>query len=177
MIRYTVPLSAVAVSAAQDLFEIVSFRGGNVRVDQIMVAQYSDFADAEDEILSLLVMRGHTTAGSGGAAVTPRPWNRYANAAKFTAARNNTTVASAGTPHTLIADGFNVRAGYYWKAPPVDLKGLKLLLNSAPYGGVADRMPEQIIVGPSERLVLRITVPADVITMNATIVVDEFFGG
>lgn len=174
MNRFSVTLNAVAVSAAQDVFELTSGKSSNLRIAEMFLSQYSDFADAQDEILSVLFIRGHTTAGSGGAAVTPRPFNRYLPAATFTAARNNTTVASAGTTHTLIADGFNVRAGWYWKAPPLDLDRAQLDFQNAPYAGIARRMPDQIILGPAEIGVLRITVPADAITMNATIVVDEF---
>ena len=175
MIRYSVTFNAQAETAAQDVFELVAAAGKNLRVAEIFLSQYSDFADAQDEILSILFMRGHTTAGSGGAAVTPRPLNRYAPAALFTAARNNDTVATSGTIHTLIADGFNVRAGWYWKAPPFDPEGgFQMQLPTSPYAGAALKMPDQIILGPSERGVLRITVPADSLTLNGTIFVDEF---
>lgn len=173
MIMYSATFIAVSIAAAQDAFEIVAPKNKSVRIAEIYLAQYSDFADAEDEILSVLVQRGYTTAGSGGAAITPRPFNRYLPAAETTVARNNTTVATSGTIHTLIADGFNVRAGWFWRAPPLDLSRFEYNLPTSPYAGLAAKMGNQIILGPSERAVVRLTVPADALTANGTLIFDE----
>lgn len=149
---YSLTLTGVAVSAAQDIFELVAAATTRVHIHEIVIGQYSDAGDTEDELLGILLMRGHSTTGSGGAAVTPVKWNPYLRAAAATAARNNTTVASGGSPVTPVADAFNVRAGWYWRAPAE---------NAA------------LVLEPSARFVARITAPADALTMNATLVFSE----
>src|SRR5215207_1206238 len=92
--------SAVAVTLAQDVFEIATPANVRVRLREVRIGQYSDFADAQAEILSVTVMRGHTTTGSGGTTLTPtnvHPWSR---AAVSTVKANNTTVATGGSPVT-----------------------------------------------------------------------------
>ena len=156
---YSATFSAISVSAAQDVFEVVAAATARVAIREIVLGQYSDFGDAEDELLSVQVIRGYTTSGSGGASVTPRPLNSYDRDAVTTVERNNTTQASAGTAHVLIADSFNVRAGWYL--------GSKNYVTSE-YG-----REHGILLKPSERLVVAITVPADALTMNGTIVFEE----
>jgi hypothetical protein len=64
---------------------------------------------------------------------------------------NNTTIAANGTAVTLYSDVWNVQSGW-WYAPSE---------------------PEMIVIDVSSRLVVRSTLPADAITMNATIVFEE----
>lgn len=156
---FTATFAAVSVSAAQDVFELTAPSTSRVRVKEIRIGQYSDFGDAAAEILSVQVIRGYTTAGSGGAAVTPsnlEPWSR---AAAATVARNNTTVAQDGSAQILIADSFNIQAGWWWKGDPPD-----------PIRGYVG---SEIQLAPGAILVVRITAPADAITTNATIVFEE----
>lgn len=149
---YTATVAAVAVTAAQDVFEIVSPSTSRVRIREVRIAQYSDAGDAQAEMLSILVMRGHTTSGSGGSSVTPNNVNHYSTlTASSTVEANNTTVASNGSPVTLIADAWNVQGGW-WYTPDEN---------------------EMIVIDVSTRLVFRITAPADSITLNATLVFEE----
>lgn len=160
MAIYSATFVAVAVSAAQDLFEIVAPSDSYVMIREIRVGQYSDFGDAQAEILSIQVIRGHGTTGSGGAANTPVNWSPAtgALAATSTVATNNTTVAAtgAGAPLVLVADTMNVAAGWWWEAPR-DREG---------------RVRGFEIKG-GQRLVVRITAPADALTMNGTLVFEE----
>jgi len=152
---YTVTFSAVAVSAAQDLFELTPADDKPIRLHGIAVGQISDSGDAQDEQLRWTIIRGHATSGSGGSAATPQPVNSSVDtAAGFTAETNNTTVASAGTGVTLHADAFNVRAGlqYWW--PPECRPG-------ASQGNTL--------------LVVRITAPSDALTMDGTLYVEELY--
>lgn len=144
---FTATFSAVAVSLAQDLFEIVAHSSSRVEICEIDIGQYSDAGDAQDELLSILIIRGNTTSGSGGSSVTPRNFFSGSRAAVSTVEANNTTVASAGSPVTMHASSFNVRAGWYHRPPP----------------------GERIILEAGERLVVRITAPADEVTMNGTL--------
>src|SRR3990167_2451126 len=70
---FTATFSAVAISAAQDAFEIVASQGSLVKIRAVTLGQYSDFGDPATtaEILSVLIVRGYTTAGTGGSTVTP----------------------------------------------------------------------------------------------------------
>lgn len=110
---YTVVFENVAVTAQQDFFEITPASNkpimlGGLTLDN--VGGNADAGDAQEELYQILVRRGHTTSGSGGTAPTPRPLRSSAGAAAgFTAEVNNTTIASLGTTHDLLAIGWNVR--------------------------------------------------------------------
>ena len=67
---YSVVFSAVAVSAAQDLFEITPADDKPVEIVGIELGQSSDAGDAADELLQISIIRGFTTSGSGGTAPT-----------------------------------------------------------------------------------------------------------
>ncbi len=152
MPMYSVTFSAVAVSAQQDLFEIVSAASGIVLIHGFSLFQTSDHGDAQAEGLQLLWVRGHTTSGSGGSAATPVKQNSIDVAASSTCEVNNTTIASAGTTVTYAADGWNVQAGtgpYFW--PP----------------------EVRPVLRNSERGVLRMSAPADAITLTGTIYFEE----
>lgn len=160
---YTATFSAIAVTAAQDAFEIVAPSDRRVLIHDIILAQYTDFGDAAAEILSVLVTRGFTTAGSGGGSITPvalKSWN--GKPAGSTVLRNNTTVAQDGTGVNVVAGSFNIAAGWSLRDA---LSGLS--------EGHETRNRKLIGLKPSERLVCRITAPADSLTMNGTLVFEE----
>ena len=109
--RYYIDIAPVAVTVAADLVEITIADDKPVRVLAVNLHNTSDFGDAQDEVISLVWVRGHTTSGSGGSAPTPRPVNPTDAAAGFTCEVVNTTQASAGTGVNLPRHGFNVRGG------------------------------------------------------------------
>lgn len=150
---YSVSFSAVAVSAAQDLFEITPADDKPVEIVGIELGQTSDAGDAADELLQLQIIRGHTTSGSGGSAATPVPKDPADTAAGFAAEVNNTTIASVGTTTTPHSTAFNVRAGY---------------INWFPEG---DRIKAN---QGNTTLVVRLSAPADALTMNGTLHLREF---
>ena len=73
---YAVSFSAVAVSAAQDLFELTAPANGaaRIRLHQVNLVQTSDVASADSEVLrvSLLRYSSASTSGSGGSACPRR---------------------------------------------------------------------------------------------------------
>lgn len=150
---YVATFTAVAVSAAQDVFEIVAPANSRIAIREVRLGQYSDAGDAQAEMLSVTIVRGHATSGSGGTSATPAPIAGHAGALASTATVevNNTTIAADGTAVTLCADSFNVMGG--WRYYPVP--------------------EERPIVTNSGRLVVRVTVPADAVTMNGTLVFEE----
>jgi hypothetical protein len=149
---YSVIFSAVAVSAAQDLFELTPADDKPIEIVGIELGQSSDAGDAADELLQISIIRGFTASGSGGSAPTPAPLNPNDTAAGFTAEVNNTTVATTGTSVTLQTTCWNVRAGYIQWFP----EGMR---PSASQGNTT--------------LLVRQTAPADAITMSGTLYVRE----
>ena len=115
---YTVEFENVAVAAAQDFFEITPADDIPCLIHAIFLDQISDVGDAEEEMLRLRLIRGHTTSGSGGTAPTPRPLDARDAAASFAAEVNNTTIASAGTPINILSAAFNIRTGYVYMPTP-----------------------------------------------------------
>lgn len=150
---YSVNFENVAVSAAQDLFEISPAANKPILLHAIFLSQKSDLGDAQEEGIRLEVVRGHATSGSGGSSVTPTPMNPNDPAAGFGAEVNNTTIASAGTAVVCHADIMNIR------------------------------IPTMIIWTPETRpqanngngtIVVRLmAAPADEITMSGTLYVEE----
>lgn len=152
---YMVPINAVAVTAAQDLWQITPVAGKPVRILGLVIGQYTDVGDAASENLSLKISRGWATTGSGGTDLTTTspPCDPSDGAAGFNAKINNTTVASAGTEVPLFGDAWNTQAGYQMWFPEDSQPGC----NSTT--GVI--------------LTARITAPADSITVNGTLFVRE----
>lgn len=149
---YSIIFSAVAVTAAQDLFELSPADDKPVEIIGIELGQSSDSGDAQDEQLQISIIRGFTASGSGGSTPTPAPIEPNGAAAGFAAEVNNTTLANTGTSVTLHTGCWNVRAGY---------------INWFPEG-----------CGPKANqgnttLLLRQTAPVDSITMSGTLWVRE----
>jgi len=119
---YSVAFENVSISAAQDLFEITPADDKPIKLCGLFLSNVggtADAGDAQEELLRLLVRRGHTTSGSGGTAPTPVPVGSSADtAAGFTAEVNNTTVATVGTTTDLHCDGWNIRVPYQVVWPP-----------------------------------------------------------
>jgi len=143
-------VAAVAASAAQDVFEITAPATHIIDIREIRLGQYSDAGDAAAELVSVQIIRGYTTSGSGGS--TPTLYSlQGAGTPAGTYEANNTTLAQTGGGKIALADSFNVQAGW-WYRPPAD---------------------ERIQIQPGERVVVRITAPADAVTLNASLVVEE----
>lgn len=149
---FAVSFNAVAITAAQDLFEISPADDKPVRLLGLVVGQYSDVGDSNSENLSLSIIRGYTSSGSGGSAFTALPLDPNDSAAGFSAEINNTTVANTGTAVTLWSDVWNTQAGYQVWFPE----------GAQPQASQANTT-----------IVVRITAPADSITTNATLIVQE----
>lgn len=155
--EYTVVFDNVSVSAAQDLFEITPADDKPIKIAGLWldnVGGTADAGDAQEELLRLLVRRGHTTSGSGGTAPTPQLLGSSADAAAgFTAEVNNTTLATVGTTADVIAFGWNVR---------VPLR---------------EMFPDELMPGCSQAnttIVVRlVTAPADAISVSGTLYVVE----
>lgn len=122
---YSVTFENVSISTAVDLFSIQPADDKPVKFRAMYLSNVGGTADAGDtneELLRILVRRGHTSVGSGGTAVTATKQVGQSTDTdwSFTARTNDTTVATAGTTQDLHADGWNIRVPYQmvW---PIDL--------------------------------------------------------
>lgn len=153
---YTVVFDSVAVTAAQEFFTITPADDKPCAIlgwEIDNVGGTADAGDAQEELLRMILRRGHATVGSGGSAPTPEPVCSTDGAAGFTARVNDTTLASTGTTHDLWNGGLNVRVpGPFFYTP-----------ETVPIFSQADT-----------RLVLRlVTAPADSINLSGTMWVAE----
>jgi hypothetical protein len=151
--------AGVAVTAIQDLFEIVAASSTALIIHQVQLAQITEIADAQEEMLSLSYKRGTsgTTSGSGGSAPTPVKLETGMAAASSTAEVNNTTIAvvGGGTLTVMWMDSWNVRQQYLWLPTP-------------------ELRP---VISPGERFILTLNAaPADSITMAGNVWFEEFGG-
>lgn len=148
----TVTIAGVASPAAQfDLLELVSAAAKPCRLLRILIGQTSE-PMSEEEQLSISVVRGHTSSGSGGD-TTPDGGLIVSTdtAIAYTAETMNTTIASAGTAVNLVEFAWNTRAGFDLAFAPEE----------APCSVNA------------ERLVVRCSAPADAVTIRATFWIEE----
>lgn len=149
---YTAQFNGVAVTAQQDLFELLAGANTPIVVHEILLSQSTEIGDAMEEGLLIQIKQGATTSGSGGStpAAVPRDVDDSASAATVEA--NNTTKASAGTIVATHSVAWNIRAP------------LQLLFTPEmrPY------------VKGGRRLTIELaTTPADSITMSGTITWSE----
>ena len=149
---YSVTFEEVAVTAIQDLFEIVSAADSVTVIHSIKIGQSSDAGDSESEQLNILIHRG-STSGSGGSSATPAPRNLGDAAFGGTCEVNNTSQSTEGT--ILDSYPFNVLAGLNEVFTP----------------------EERIVISPSGRVIIELqTAPADSLTMSGTVIIEEIGG-
>jgi hypothetical protein len=153
--RYSVTFENVAVAAAQDLFEINGAAGKMLRIIGIKWgATNTTLPTAQMLSTRARFLPATVTSGTGGAAVTPQPYDPGDAAASFTAERNNTTPATtSGTAKILHEAGNHVYAGedYMFPTPPV--------------------------IGPSESFVYELlSTPAGTLNLSGKIEVEEIGG-
>jgi len=140
---YSASFVGVAVTVAQDLFEINAPATASVMVHEFRVGQVTK---TTTEFLRINVARSTGASGSGGSAVTPIPLDVLDTAFAGTCEANNTTIATTLTVVEPLI--WNVVTEYIWMPTPEC----------------------RILIGPSGRLVFSlITVPAASMTMSGTV--------
>ena len=153
-VMYAASFGGAAVSAAQDVFEIVAPSNKVVVMHEIVLEQSSDAGDTEAELLRIQAIRGLGSSGSGGSGASPVPLESGSGAAGSSVEVNNTTLASGGTTSVLFDRAFNVQIGFFWQPTPEC----------------------RIVLSPSQRMVIRIPAPGDPLTMHGTVVFEEIGG-
>lgn len=157
---YSVSFEAVAVTAAQDFFEINPAANKPCRFVGLFLSQSSDTGDAAEEILRVSITRipATFTTGSGGTAITEGTdgaWTVKATdqTAAFAAEVNNTTIAtSSATIQHIFAYQFNIRTGLELWFPP-------------------EVQPE--FINGAAGVVRLLAAPTDSLTMSGTLFVSE----
>lgn len=121
-------LALATASGDIDLVYLAAAAEKPIALMGFILGQTTEVGDSQEEMLDFTVVRGNTTVGSGGGAITPRPRDPDDVAAAFTARIGDTTIATAGTEHLCWADSMNVRAGVPYMFPelftPVTRNGL-----------------------------------------------------
>ncbi len=148
---YTASFAEVAVTAAQDFFQLLASGTVGFKVHSIRIGQSSDAADAQAEMLPITIGRSDMTVnGSGGSTITPALHSPGSSAAATVAEANNTTVSTVVT--VVVADTFNVQAGWLYLPTP----------------------DEQILILPTEGLVVTLeAAPDDSLTVSGSITFEE----
>ncbi len=145
--------AATAVSVAADIFELTPADDKPICIHELKIWQTSDLGDAAEEIIGISIVRGNATSGSGGGTPTIVPKAAGDSAAGFTGECRNTTAASTGTAVYVQSDAWNVRVPYIWTPAPED----------RPWCTQASTL-----------LCVRMdAAPADALTMNASMTVEE----
>lgn len=156
-VTHTAGFKAVAITAAQDLFEVRASANSIVIIHGFSLFQTTDLGDAQEEVLRLTTNRGtgSVNSGSGGSSATLIPLIRGTTSFGGTVEVNNTTVLAIGTG-TLTNDiehiGWNIRIPMnFWWTP-----------ESRP------------IILPSDYWTLELeAAPADSITVSGTIYIEQ----
>lgn len=142
--------TAASPTAAFDALE-VTLATGVGRLWRVMLWQTTDLGDAAEEVLRVEIIRGHATSGSGGQTTVITPMNAFDAAATFSAELLNTTIASTGSPVGLGVWGWNIRIPLEIIFPP-------------------EQVP---VIRTTERLVVRVSAPADAITVNCSAIFEQ----
>lgn len=147
---YTAAFSAVAVTVAQDLFEINAPSDAAVILHRVVITQGSD---TDSEQLRFTIQRSTGTSGSGGSTLTPAPLAVGDPAFGGTVEANNTTRATTLT--MLHSESANVLNGWDWHPTPEC----------------------RITISPSGRVIVGLeTAPADSLTMDGVMYFEEVGG-
>lgn len=115
---YEVVFDNVAITVAQDLFEIGPAANKPCYIAEWSLSQSTELGDAQEEDLRIHAIRGYTASGSGGSSFTPNPRSATQQAAGFAAEINNTTLANTGTPQIKMPKNWNLRQEELYMATP-----------------------------------------------------------
>lgn len=154
---YSSIFDGVAVTALQDLFEILAASTACVELLSVHLSQETEVADAAEEMLTIAI-QGHSgavTTGSGGSTPAVVPTHLGDAAAVTVVEANNTTEVTGGTSVTHAIHNWNIRV-------PLDIIWI----------------PEtRLWISPTDFLtVTLLTVPSDSITMGGAIYFREVGG-
>ena len=106
---YSASFTDVAVAAAQDLFSLLVGDDEPIHLMGFIISQNTEFGDAAAEQLTVNIIRGWGTVGTGGTAPAALNLDGKGGAATTTVRANDTTEASSGTDVLMHSECWNVR--------------------------------------------------------------------
>lgn len=148
---YTASFTAATVTTARDLFELTAPADAVVRILSCRLGQLLDAGNAEAEMVAVEIERYTGADGTGGTTPTPQPHQVGFNAAG-SVVRADVTLGATRTE--LLADVFNVQAGWLYQPIP----------------------EEMIYVSASDKIAIAITAPNDELTMHCSLTFEELGG-
>lgn len=156
MAVFSATFTASTVTVAEDTFALVAPSNSRIRLREIRLGQYTEFGDAAAEILSLQVIRGHRTAGNQTTLATKANISghsgRLTDTGTLVAVNDTGQATDTGSgAQTLISDAWNIQVPWLYDPEP----------------------EENIIVEADQRLVVRLSAPADAMTLNGTIIYEK----
>jgi hypothetical protein len=112
---YSVEFHNVSVSVVQDLISVYCGASMGIELQSISIGQITGLT-VQNLRISIKRLASAVTAGTGGAAVTPKKMMRGDVAATVTARANDSTTqaSSSGATDILLSDVFNTVNGYQW---------------------------------------------------------------
>jgi len=153
---YSASFEAVAVSAAQDFFEVVAPSDAVVVIHRILITQ--DTSEVSEQAVCRLIRgEGSVTSGSGGSSPTVNPTSKGDPAFGGTVEANNTTrmVVGSGALKVMHREGWNFLSGFDYRPTP----------------------EERIYISPGDRITVELpTAPSGSTTMSGTILFEEIGG-
>ena len=141
---YTASFTGVAVSAAQDLFEILAPADAIIIPLSAHFGQSSDYGDAQAEGLRIRWVRGEGATTGNGTTITPAPHMAGFAASGCTVKRNGTSIMTVGggSLTRLRPEGFNAQVGYFYQPTPEE----RFAVSSN------DRLTLELIDAPNDEL-------------------------
>ena len=115
---YRIPLPATAVTVQVDLTELLQAASQMVKLTEIRFGQTTDLGDAQEEQISVSLVTGHATSGSGGNTGVVPLGDPGDPTYGGTVDSFNTTLASTGTTVTKLLGMWNVRTEFLWIPVP-----------------------------------------------------------
>lgn len=107
----TVTFDNIVIDATtDDLIELDAATDHPIEVIGWNIGQHTDLGDAQEEEMRMLWVRGNTSSGTGGSAVTPRPLDD-GDTVSFTCEAGNVTTAASGGTAVEWEWPFNIRLG------------------------------------------------------------------
>ena len=115
---YVAEFADVAVTADQDLFSLLIGDDEPIKLLGCVISQNTDVGDAAAESLTIKIIRGLGTVGSGGSAPTGRNVDSKGGAATTTVRANDDTIATSGTAIDLHSECWNIAVPWIYMPIP-----------------------------------------------------------
>ncbi len=115
---YSAEFADVSVAAAQDFFSLLVGDDEPIKLLGCVISQKTDYGDSTAEGLTIKIIRGWGTVGTGGTAPTALNLDAKGGAATTTVRANDTTEASAGSAVEMHSEAWNIQMPWIYMPIP-----------------------------------------------------------